>query len=148
MLAHACLLLIAKVSYDLQQRFFIRQRQQGKLVSKLFAVPGFGSECCKADFLHCCDLGITSDWMGSFLFYLQSEKIQGASKLIRCTKLFADIDVWYREHNSEDCVPKLLPTMLREEVKGKIKSPKRALKLGRLEPWCPAFCVLRRSIWM
>ena len=120
--------------------FFIRQRQQVKLVSKLFAVPGFGSECCSVDFLHCCDLGITSDWMGTFLFYLQSEKIQGASKLIRRTKLFADIDVWYRQHNSEDRLPKLLATMLREQVKGKIKSPKPRAKAWEARALVP--CVL------
>ena len=120
--------------------FFLRQRQQGKLLSKLFAVPGFGTSCCKVDFLHCCDLGITSDWMGSLLSYIQSEKIRGASKLVRCTKLFADIDAWYRSNNAQDRLPKLLPTMLREEVKGKIKSPKLRAKAGEARTLVP--CVL------
>ena len=47
--------------------FFVRQRQQGKFISKLFSIPEFGTDNCKVDFLHAADLGITSDFMGSFL---------------------------------------------------------------------------------
>ena len=118
--------------------FFLRQRQQGKLLSKLFAVPGFGTSCCKVDFLHCCDLGITSDWMAGLLYYIQSEKIRGASKLVRRTKLFADIDAWYR--SMLKIAYEIASHILREEVKGKIKSPKLRAKAGEARTLVP--CVL------
>ncbi|CAE7543551.1 unnamed protein product [Symbiodinium sp. CCMP2592] len=110
--------------------FFMRQRQQNKLVSRLFSCPGFNTACCKMDFLHACDLGVTSDWLGSLLFYLQSEKIRGLSKLIRCAKLYQDIKAYYDRTGVQDRLPKLLPTMLREEDRGKIKSPKLKAKAG------------------
>ncbi|CAE7262925.1 unnamed protein product, partial [Symbiodinium sp. CCMP2592] len=110
--------------------FFMRQRQQNKLVSRLFSCPGFNTACCKMDFLHACDLGVTSDWLGSLLFYLQNEKIRGLSKLIRCAKLYQDIKAYYDRAGVQDRLPKLLPTMLREEDRGKIKSPKLRAKAG------------------
>ncbi|CAE7838507.1 unnamed protein product [Symbiodinium sp. CCMP2592] len=76
------------------------------------------------------DLGVTSDWLGSLLFYLQSEKIRGLSKLIRCAKLYQDIKAYYDRAGVQDRLPKLLPTMLREEDRGKIKSPKLRAKAG------------------
>ncbi|CAE7546111.1 Lztr1 [Symbiodinium sp. CCMP2592] len=110
--------------------FFVRQRQQNKLVSRLFSCPGFNTASCKMDFLHACDLGVTSDWLGSLLFYLQSEKIRGLSKLIRCARLYQDIKAHYDRTGVQDRLPKLLPTMLREEDRGKIKSPKLRAKEG------------------
>ncbi|CAE7808802.1 unnamed protein product [Symbiodinium sp. CCMP2592] len=90
----------------------------------------FNTACCKMDFLHACDLGVTSDWLGSLLFYLQNEKIRGLSKLIRCAKLYQDIKAYYDRAGVQDRLPKLLPTMLREEDRGKIKSPKLRAKAG------------------
>ena len=110
--------------------FFMRQRQQNKLVSRLFSCPGFNTACCKMDFLHACDLGVTSDWLGSLLFFLQSEKIRGHKKRIRCAKLCQDIKAYYDRTGVTDRLPKLLPTMLREEDRGKIKSPKLRAKAG------------------
>ncbi|CAE7201729.1 unnamed protein product [Symbiodinium sp. CCMP2592] len=110
--------------------FFMRQRQQNQLVSRLFSCPGFNTACRKMDFLHACDLGVTSDWLGSLLFYIQSEKIRGLSKLIRCAKLYQDIKAYYDRNGVQDRLPKLLPTMLREEDRGKIKSPKLRAKAG------------------
>ena len=80
------------------------------------------------DFLHACDLGVTSDWLGSLLFYLQNEKIRGHSKRIRCAKLYQNIKAYY--DRVTDRLPKLLPTMLREKDRGKIKSPKLRAKAG------------------
>ncbi|CAE7242138.1 unnamed protein product [Symbiodinium sp. KB8] len=90
----------------------------------------FNTACCKMDFLHACDLGVTSDWLGSLLFYLQSEKIRGHSKRIRCAKLYQNIKAYYDRAGVTDRLPKLLPGMLREEDRGKIKSPKLRAKAG------------------
>ena len=123
-----CLCLRYPVISSLE--FWMRQRQQNKLVSRLFSCPGFNTACCKMDFLHACDLGVTSDWLGSLLFFLQSDKIRGQSKRIRCAKLYQDIKAYYDRTGVTDRLPKLLPTMLREEDRGKIKSPKLRAKAG------------------
>ena len=88
------------------------------------------------DWLHAVDLGIAADWLGSLFFYLQSEKIRGVSKLLRCAKLFTDIQEYYNRVQATDRLPKLLPTMLRDEDKGKAKAPKLSSKLVRLHHLC------------
>ena len=103
--------------------FFLRQRQQGKMISRLFSSPGFGTKCCKVDFLHAADLGITCDFLGSLFYYLQSERIRGSSKLLRCARLYEDIEQFYNANETQDRLPKLIPSMLREEQKGKLKVP-------------------------
>ena len=64
------------------------------------------------------------------LFFLQSEKIRGQSKRIRCAKLYQDIKAYYDRTGVTDRLPKLLPTMLREKDRGKIKSAKLRAKAG------------------
>ena len=64
------------------------------------------------------------------LFFLQSEKIRGQSKCIRCAKLYQDIKAYYDRTGVTDRLPKLLPTMLREKDRGKIKSAKLRAKAG------------------
>ena len=51
---------------------FLRgQRTDGKHVSGLFAIPGFGTECLKIDWLHCVDVGLSCDYIAS-LFGISS----------------------------------------------------------------------------
>ena len=91
------------------------------------------------DFLHCCDLGVTADWHGCLLFYIQQQKIAGVFMRVRCAKLFQDIQQFYKENKVQDRLPKLLSTMLRREVKGKKKVPKLRVKAGEsraLVPCC------------
>ena len=116
--------------------FFLRQQQSGKLISALFPVPGFTTQSCKVDFLHCCDLGVTADWHGCLLFYIQQQKV---SMRVRCAKLFRDIQQFYKDNKVQDRLPKLLPTILRREVKEKKKVPKLRVKAGEsraLVPCC------------
>ena len=114
----------------------MRQQQSGKLISALFSVPGFTTQSCKVDFLHC---WVTADWHGCLLFYIQQQKIAGVSTRVRCAKLFRDIQQFYKDNKVQDRLPKLLPTMLRREVKGKKKVPKLRVKAGEsraLAPCC------------
>ena len=97
------------------------------------------------DWLPAVDLGITADWLGSLFFYLQSEKIRGVSKLLRCAKLFTDIQEYYNRVQATDRLPKLLPTMLRDEDKGKAKAPKLRAKAGQARALVPCALELFRS---
>ena len=80
--------------------------------------------------------------MGSFLYYLQSERIRGQSMLQRCAKLYADIHSFYERNGTQDRLPKLLPTMLRSQDKGKIKVPKLRAKAGEARSLVPCMIEL------
>ncbi|CAE7203535.1 unnamed protein product [Symbiodinium sp. CCMP2592] len=125
--------------------FFVRQQQENKFISKLFSIPGFGTENCKVDFLHAADLGITIDFMGSLLYYIQAERIRGQSMLKRCAKLYEDIHSFYERNSTQDRLPKLLPTMLRADDKGKEKVPKLRAKAGEARSLVPCMVELARK---
>ena len=97
------------------------------------------------DFLHCCDLGVTSDWMGSLLWYIQEYKVGGNGRLERCCKIFSTIQAFYKRTDAENRLPKLLPTMLRAEEKGKRKCPKLRAKAGEARSLVPCCLELARQ---
>jgi hypothetical protein len=66
-------------------------------------------------------------------------KFHGNSKLDRCAKIYAEMDEFYKRTGADSRLPKLLPTMLRAEQNGKVKTPKLRCKAGEskcLVPWC------------
>ena len=91
--------------------FFVKRRQEGRHISALFSLPAFGTDCVKVDFLYCCDLGVSADYMGSLFYYIVMTKISGASKAKRCATLFSHISDYYVKNNVEDRLPKLVPGM-------------------------------------
>ena len=91
------------------------------------------SDTIKIDWLHVADLGVSQDWAGSFLYFIMEAKLPGSSRLDKCASLFASLQDYYRRHPSVDSrLPKLLPSMLRYEDKGKRKSPKLRAKGGEM----------------
>ena len=125
--------------------FCVGQRTDGKHVSGLFAIPGFGTECLKIDWLHCVDLGLSCDYIASLFWYIIMTKIDGATKHIRCSKLFAEIKKFYEANNSDTRLPKLVPGMLRAEQKGKLKSPKLRAKAGETRCLIPCQLLLAKK---
>ncbi|CAE7889909.1 DCL3B [Symbiodinium microadriaticum] len=61
---------------------------------------------------------------------MSSSFARGHNKRIRCAKLCQNIKAYYDRAGVTDRLPKLLPTMIREEDRGKIKSPKLRAKAG------------------
>ena len=78
-------------------------------------------------------------------FYIIMTKIRGATKLQRCATLFRDIKSFYGSSSAEDQLPKLVPTMLRSEVPGKIKSLKLRAKAGDASPLVPCQLEIARK---
>ena len=103
--------------------FLCRQQNERKLLSPIFSVPGFGTECCKIDLLHAMHVGSSADFLGSLCYYIAMTKIRGSAKLKRCAALFQDISQYYEQRKIESRLPKLVPTVLRAEVNGKLKAP-------------------------
>ena len=72
-------------------------------------------------------------------------KIDGATKHVRCSKLFAEIKKFYEANNSDSRLPKLVPGMLRAEQKGKLKSPKLRAKAGETRCLIPCQLLLAKK---
>ena len=72
-----------------------RIAQQGHSLCPLFGCPGFRSSCCKLDWLHIADQGVTADFLGNLLYYLV-DKMAGPTKEMRCQNLFLEIEQWYQ----------------------------------------------------
>ncbi|CAE7311145.1 unnamed protein product [Symbiodinium natans] len=121
--------------------FLMRQHAADKFISQIFSIPLFGSENCKFDFLHCVDLGITCDFIGSMFYYLQEYVLPGRSRHDKCALIFQEISAYYKANDSENRLPKLVPTMLRAEERGKMKAPKLRAKAGEARTLVP--CVMQ-----
>ena len=65
--------------------------------------------------------------------------------MLRCAKLFTDIQEYYNRVQATDRLPKLLPTMLRDEDKGKAKAPKLRAKAGEARALVPCALELARK---
>ena len=58
-------------------------------------------------------------------------KIAGSTKRVRCAAPFKEIQAFYKANNTQSRLPKLVPTMIRAEVQGKLKSPRLRANAGK-----------------
>ncbi|OLQ15454.1 hypothetical protein AK812_SmicGene347 [Symbiodinium microadriaticum] len=65
--------------------------------------------------------------------------------MMRCAKLYADIQDYYDKNGTRDRLPKLLPTMLRTADAGKIEVPKLRAKAGEARHLVPCMVELARK---
>ena len=119
----ACLCLRYPVISSME--FFIRQRQQNKLVSRLYFLPriqyGMLQDGLLARLRPRSDIRLA--WVVAVFTY-RVKRSEVTANAIRCAKLYQSIKAYYDRTGVTDRLPKLLPTMLREEDRGKIKFPK------------------------
>lgn len=97
-------------------------------ISPLFAIPFLTVDNIKIDWLHCMDLGVAADYLGS-LFSLLLTVLPGASQTERCNALFTKIREYYARTGSESKLPKLVPTMIKKD---KAPFPKLRAKAGEV----------------
>ena len=86
------------------------------------------------DWLHCCDLGVTADFIGNF-FHEVIELFPGASKKERCASLYQEIFAYYEAEGVQDRFDCLLPTFF-EPKDGAYKLRGSAAKIRALVPFC------------
>ena len=113
--------------------FVARLRSRGLSPSPLFATPGLRTQCFKPDWLHVCDLGVTSDFLGNFLL-LVSQKLPGASHKSRVEAMWKDIQAWYKRHGVENRLDNLCPSMLQGSS---TKPPKLRAKAAQARSLVP-----------
>lgn len=123
--------------------FCLRQRADGLPMSSLFAAPGFTVECCKFDWLHAADLGVTSDYLGNLFTYLVANKYPGASKQARCTKLFLDISKYYKDNLNDSRLPTLTPLMLQKKAGSPPKLRAKAAEARGLVGFAVQICIAK-----
>lgn len=92
-----------------------RMLSSGKTLSPLLSAPSFRTSCFLLDWLHCADLGITSDFLGNFLWLLL-DKMPGNNKTEQCQRLFLKIKAYYQRHKCDSRLDELTLPMLRKEA--------------------------------
>ena len=103
-------------------------------------MPGASTKIVKIDFLHCCDLGTTADFLGNFLWHVTMNKMAGGTHSQRCQKLFCEhIRPFYQLHDVDSRLPCLRPTMLKKN-NGSYKLRCKAGEARRLVQLVPTLC--------
>lgn len=119
------------------QEFFERARLNGMMISPLFSSPGVTPAVCLPDWLHACDLGLTSDFAGNAILDLLA-CYPGNNAAARLQSLWPDIQIQYREHNVRD---RLLELRMELVVRSG-KSPKLRAKGAIIRSLIPVLDVL------
>ena len=88
--------------------------------STFFDIPHVTVDTIKIDWLHAADLGVITDFLGNFFWYLTMFKVSGGIRhgthQQRCEEFFnTDIKGYYARERIEDRIPCLRPTMLKKD---------------------------------
>lgn len=97
---------------------------KGRQPSPLMSAPGVTTKTFLIDWLHCADLGITADVLGSLFKYLL-DKMEGTTQGIRCGNLFLAIKEFYSRVNPDSQLDNLTLKMIKKD---KAKTPKLRAK--------------------
>ena len=98
--------------------------------------PGLHNGCFKPDWLHVCDLGVASDFLGNFLFLLSS-KFPGETHTARVAAMWRHIQEWYKTHKVENRLDNLYPTMLKKNANAPPKLRAKGAQAKGLVPYAP-----------
>ena len=98
--------------YDMAKRMV----DKGLSLPPLLGAPCFRISCFLVDWLHCADLGITSDFLGG-LFTVLLDKFPGASKEVRCRALWQRLQQFYKDASAESRLDNLKPSMIKQPKK-------------------------------
>ena len=108
--------------------------QEGK-ISPLFYCPCLTSECFKLDWLHVMDQGTTTDFLGSFLFFML-QFFAGNSDKDRCSNMFLNIREFYRTNNAESRFDDIKLSMFKSKKGFKLRA--KGAEAKGLVPWAKA----------
>lgn len=117
--------------------------QEGRRISPLFSSPCLTSECFKLDWLHVMDQGTTSDFLGSFLYYML-QFFEGSNKKLRCCNMFLNIKEFYRTHGTESKFQDLKLTMFTGKKGFKLRA--KGAEARGLVPWAKTVAELHLSL--
>ena len=93
--------------------------EDGQSISPLFSIPWVTKECCRIDWLHCADQGVSADYLGN-LFYMLLPKLPGANMNARVGSLWTRVQRFYEEQGVGDRLQNLTLKMIKQSK----KSPK------------------------
>ena len=99
--------------------FLVRLAQNSLTPSPLFSCPYITTDCFLLDWLHCMDLGVSADWLGS-LFKLVASRLPGNNSLERTRALFLQMQQYWADFEIESKLVNLTAKMLQQPK----KSPK------------------------
>ena len=88
---------------------------RGHRISPIFEVPWVSSKIFRVDWLHAVDLGVAADWLGNVFWMLALEKLPGHNIGERVSALWIEMQQSYRDHNIDDYLGNLAPSMIKAE---------------------------------
>ncbi len=87
--------------------------QEGHNISPLFKAPFTTSGLFVIDWLHCCDLGVGSDFLGN-IFWVCLPLLPGTTQVLRVQALYRKIRDYYSRHVCDSRLDNLTVTMIRK----------------------------------
>ena len=106
--------------------------EKGLLLSPLISCPCFRISCFLVDWLHCADLGVTSDFLAG-LFLLVCKKLGGASHTAQVNSLWHKMHEFYNRTAATSRLDMLKPSMLKQPK----KTPKLRAKAAEARALVP-----------
>ena len=95
--------------------FVDRLLRESLNICALFRCPGFRTECIVVDWLHCCDLGVTQNFLGN-LFWALLPFQDGNSNAQRVRSLFLKIQYSYKSQDVQNRLDNLTELMIRKKA--------------------------------
>lgn len=89
---------------------------KGDSTSPIFSAPCFRTTCIKVDWLHCMDLGVAADFLGSLL-YTVMKKMPGRSDDEKVRGMFQEMQVYYKGREGDSQLDNLTKLMLKQPKK-------------------------------
>jgi hypothetical protein len=109
---------------------------KGLPISKIFAIPHCNTSLFKVDWLHCVDMGVAADFLGS-LFELVCSTMPGENKDERCKQLHSRMHAYYKTNGCQAPLRELKPSMLRKQDDKKHHFPKLRGKAAEVRELIP-----------
>jgi hypothetical protein len=113
-----------------------RTLEKNRSISKIFAIPHSDTSLFKVDWLHCVDMGVAADFLGS-LFELVCDSMPGANKDERCKQLHSRMYAYYKAKGAPPPLRELKPSMLRKQDDKKHHFPKLRGKAAEVRELIP-----------
>ena len=110
--------------------------EKGAPISKVFAIPHCNASLFRVDWLHCVDMGVAADFLGS-LFELVCETMPGGNKSERCKQLHTRMHGYFKAKGAQVPLRELKPSMLRKQDDKKHHFPKLRGKASEVRDLIP-----------
>ena len=102
-------------------------------MSPAFGIPWFTTSGLRIDWLHCCDQGVASVFLGGLFHMVLCDRAYGNNEDTRCAQLWTAIQTFYAQHQTKDRLNNL--TVFMKPKSGSIELSGSAAEVRCLVPF-------------